>query len=79
MVCLLSYHIEILSFDIAVFIVTTLFYKNWEVCGDCFTVYLVKDEIMDVVEAESATFSLLSLANAGQNVLIKYIPFCTPK
>jgi len=38
MVCLLSYHIEILSFDIAVFIGIILFYKNWEVCGrvsDC--------------------------------------------
>jgi len=28
MVCLLSYHIDILSFDIAVFFLIKLFYKN---------------------------------------------------
>ena len=56
MVCLQSYHIDILSFDIAVFIVIKLFYNNCEVCGDCFTVYLGRYEIMGMAEGKSSTY-----------------------
>jgi len=38
MVCLLSYHIDILSFDIAVFILIILFYNNVGILlGGCLT------------------------------------------